>query len=217
MNPMMMGHGNFLIDLIFNLLFVIVSFVIFYKTKEIYELTKYNGIKYFRYSFLFLGIGYFFRASTLLLRLFVDNFFMKNHFCTRLFWAFPINFFGILAIFYLFLSLDSKKGFSEKYEYLIYLFALLVSLLFYLTHSYNMLIIIQLLSLILVIVIHVFKNRNNIQKMFVIYSLLLVFWILNLFLMLPVKIFSLYTIVFVQIVSLTIMLYIFFKVFKWIK
>ena len=36
---------------------VIVNFAIYYRTKEVYELTEHRGIKYFRNGFLFLGIA----------------------------------------------------------------------------------------------------------------------------------------------------------------
>lgn len=51
------------IELVFSLIVITTCFVIFFKTKEIYELTEYKGIKYFRYTFVFLGLSYIFRIG----------------------------------------------------------------------------------------------------------------------------------------------------------
>ncbi|MDD3264016.1 MAG: hypothetical protein PHT94_03925 [Candidatus Nanoarchaeia archaeon] len=211
----MMG-GNFIVDIIFNILFVTFSFIIFFKTKEMYELTKYRGIKYFRYSFLFLGLGYLIRALTGIFRFGLKNIFSQYHFPMRFFWAFPINFLGILAIFYLFLSIDWKFNYNEKNDYLIYILALLLSIIFYLTKSYYIIILFQILSLIVVVIFHIIKNRKSPKKMFITYSFLLMLWILNLFLIFPERIFSLTTMIIIQSISLIIMSYIFIKVIKWI-
>jgi hypothetical protein len=46
------------IESIFSLVVILASFIIYFKTKEIYELSEHKGLKYFRYVFLFFGITY---------------------------------------------------------------------------------------------------------------------------------------------------------------
>ena len=44
------------VELITTIFACVISFIIYFKTKELYELTSHKGIKYFRYAFLFFGI-----------------------------------------------------------------------------------------------------------------------------------------------------------------
>lgn len=212
---MLFNHGNLIIDLIMNFIFVILAFIIFYKTKEMYKLTRYKGIKYFRYSFLFLGLAYFFRAFSLLIRYF---FFINiaGKFSSFFLWTIPISFFGILSMLYLFLSLDWKRFINKDNEYLLYLFAFVFSIIFFVTRSHFILLILQSLILLLVIIFHILKNRKNVQKMFFLYSLLLIFWIFNLIIMLPKRIFPYFVFLAIQIFSLIIIMYILIKVLNWV-
>ena len=45
-------------DMFCSLIIVIASFWVFLRTKEFYELSAHEGLKYFRYSFLFFGISF---------------------------------------------------------------------------------------------------------------------------------------------------------------
>lgn len=56
------------VEFLYSLIAAILLFVIYFKTAEIYNLTKHKGIRYFRDAFLFFGIAHVFR--------FMSNFFM---------------------------------------------------------------------------------------------------------------------------------------------
>jgi len=58
-----------IIEFIYTSLIVLLCFYVDYKTKEIYELTKHKGIKYFRNAFLFFGLSYGLRFMVLILQL----------------------------------------------------------------------------------------------------------------------------------------------------
>ncbi len=49
------------VELGYTLIVVFICFIIYFKTREIYDLTKYEGIEYFRNTFLFFGLAYIFR------------------------------------------------------------------------------------------------------------------------------------------------------------
>ena len=89
---------------------VIINFAIYFKTKEIYELTEHKGIKYFREGFLFLAIanilGFFVRA--LWRDLIWKNSSSLSHiiFFICIFIAVCVYFLGLLNLFY---SLTWKK------------------------------------------------------------------------------------------------------------
>ena len=48
-------------ELIYSFVIILCSLLIYFETKELYELSSHKGIKYFRRSFLFFGIAYFVR------------------------------------------------------------------------------------------------------------------------------------------------------------
>ena len=47
-----------IIEFMFSLVAIAACFIVYFKTKEIYELSEHKGIKYFRNAFLFFGITY---------------------------------------------------------------------------------------------------------------------------------------------------------------
>lgn len=49
------------IELIYSLIVIISCSIIHFRTKELYELSSYKGIKYFRNAFLFFGLAFFAR------------------------------------------------------------------------------------------------------------------------------------------------------------
>ena len=59
---------DFMFDIISSLVIVISCFIIYAKTRELYDLSSYKGIKYFRNTFLFFGITYFIRFLLHILR-----------------------------------------------------------------------------------------------------------------------------------------------------
>ena len=67
LNPMRFFNPIRLIpELIYTTIIVIFCYLIYHKTKEIYNLTKYKGIHYFRNTFLFFALAY---ASRFILHL----------------------------------------------------------------------------------------------------------------------------------------------------
>ena len=50
-------------ELIYSFVIVVCSLMIYYATKEVYELSSYKWIRYFRQAFLFFSLAYFFRYS----------------------------------------------------------------------------------------------------------------------------------------------------------
>jgi hypothetical protein len=50
-----------ILETVFTLVALVLGLLIYFKTKESYELTKHPGIRYFRDAFLFLGLSYLLR------------------------------------------------------------------------------------------------------------------------------------------------------------
>lgn len=76
--PPLFAGPLFWAEIIFSLIVVITCTLIYFKTKELYDLSSYKGIKYFGNAFLFFGIAF---LSRLVLRLFaIISFGTRNPF-----------------------------------------------------------------------------------------------------------------------------------------
>ena len=49
---------RFAVEIIYTLLIVVLCFLVYFRTKNIFDLTKHRGIQYFRNAFLFFGLAY---------------------------------------------------------------------------------------------------------------------------------------------------------------
>ena len=65
-----LGIGS---EIIYSFVIIVCSLMIYFATKELYELSKHKGIKYFRLSFLFFAIAYFFRSFIKIVLFYFDK------------------------------------------------------------------------------------------------------------------------------------------------
>jgi len=160
--------------------------MIYYATKELYELTKHKGIKYFRLSFLFFALAYFFRSFIKII-LFYFN---KQEIRTIIpvfgnLTLFIFIYLSVMAIFFLFYSVMYKKWKQKYIYYLSHIIAITISLI--MTLSGFPLPLYLLLNLLLLIFIaftvytayHQSKKKKSLN-LYVVYLLLSIFWIFNI-------------------------------------
>jgi hypothetical protein len=163
--------------------------MIYYSTKEVYELSAYKGIKYFRISFLLFAIAYFFRSFIKLLLVYfgASRIIDINMRFIGSITLFLFMFFGSLAVFYLVYSLICKKW-SEKSGLLLsvfYFLSIILSFIIITTREINIFIVVSVIILAIAIFgIYIThqqsKEKKKKSKMHIIYTLLFVFWILNI-------------------------------------
>ena len=184
-NLMSMGFGA---ELIYSFVIIVCSLMIYFGTKELYELSSYKGIKYFRLSFLFFAVAYFFRSFIKFVLVYF-NIREIHDFLPILFFGnltlFVFMYFSSLAIFYLLYSVMWKKWGDKKSRlYLFYLIAFIVS--FAVVFSRNSWIYLGVNIALFIITLAVVsiskkdkgkKKRNNLHT---IYLLLSFFLILNI-------------------------------------
>ena len=209
-----MGWG---IEFIYTAIIVFFCFLIYYMTRDMYKLTKHEGIHLFRNTFLFFGLAYIFRLVLNLILLGDITFdFIQSP--REIMPAFMVvtTFFSTMAIFFLTYSTLWKR-IKSKYLILIsYLIVAIISILPFFTRSHYIVVLLQLLLLIFaVIMIYIRKARHI--KIRVLYLLILVFWLLNFFFVgrrgfLPFEIKLLF-----QIASIGVFYLIYRKVSKWTK
>ncbi len=179
-------------EILYSFIIIACSLMIYFGTKELYELSSHKGIKYFRQAFLFFALAYFFRSFIKFTLIYFD---IKQiiDFSPRAFYfglgqitLFIFMYFSAMAIFYLLYSVlwKKEKGKSNK----IYLFHLLAFIVAISTILFrNPLAHLGINLLLFLFVIFTFyiskkqtKKVKRKQNLHIIYTLLFLFWAINL-------------------------------------
>jgi len=183
------------------------SLWIYFKTWGLQTLTGHKGIKYFRLTFLFLGIAY---ATRLLLRLLIITSGWRGAVTMAL-----VGYFSTMAFFYMLYSTLWKRTSSKLIMHFANLFAIGLAIGAAILRSPSLLSVIQLALILSALVIGGYKKKFS--KIRVIYLLLLVLWALNLSQIgykrfLPVQI----NIAF-HAMSVVVLFFVYYRVSKWTK
>lgn len=216
---LLQGAGT---ELIYSFVIIICSLMIYYSTREMYELSSYKGIKYFRQAFLFFAVAYFFRSFIKILLVYfgtsriID---LNPRFMGPL-TLFIFMFFGSLAVFYLVYSLMWKKwnGKSKIILGIFYILSIIISFIIITTRQVEIFVGISIFILAVAIfglyITHKqSKNKKKKSNIAIIYTLLFVFWIFNIIEVLIPSVFQFYKIL-IYLASLGIFLAILYKVLK---
>ena len=211
-------------ELFYSFVIIVCSLMIYFGTKELYELSSYKGIKYFRQSFLFFAIAYFFRSFIKFVVIYFNikgiiEFSPITFRATGVITQLLFMYFSSMAIFYLLYSVMWKKWNGNSYKiYLFHWLALIISIVSVL--SRNPLVFLGLNIFLFLIVIFVvytsYQNKKNKRKghnLYLIYLLLSVFWILNIIDTLIPRFFQGFQL-FIYIISTGVFLLIMYKVIK---
>lgn len=214
-----LGFGT---EIIYSFVIILCSLIIYFGTKELYELSSYKGIKYFRQAFLFFAIAYFFRSFIKFISIYFNNnqlFDISPRLMFGPLTLFIFIYFSTMAIFYLLYSVMWKKwnGNSKKI-YLFHILAFMISTITILSRSILVYLGLNIFLLLLVIfIVSLAYNSSDYKRkghnMYVIYVLLLLFWILNIFdIMVPNFLDNIKLIIYLA--SCSVFLMIFYKVVK---
>ncbi|HEY9204357.1 MAG TPA: hypothetical protein VIO58_00420 [Candidatus Methanoperedens sp.] len=218
----MIDPAKLAVELGYTLIVVLICFMIYFKTREIYDLTKYEGINYFRMTFLFFGLAYIFRFMDILAMLIRQTFESSSLLDTFRIFPFPLvinGYFSTLAILSLTYSLIWKKLHIENTLLLFNVIAILISSIALISRSPFLLILAQAALLIFTIIMacYIYIKSKDFSQLFILYILFVLFWIVNLlplgpqiFLPFEVQIVS-------EAISIALIGIIYYKVAKWTK
>ncbi|MFH1399870.1 MAG: hypothetical protein ABIG95_07240 [Candidatus Woesearchaeota archaeon] len=173
------------LEAVYSAVVIALCVFIYLRTKELYDLTRHEGIRYFRNTFLYFAVAYFFRFLFFPLQIVNLRYHLiyprMLHFLTLLL----TTYFSIVAIFSLSLSILWKLNKSKHSELLIHGAAIILGVLVYMTGSAMILIAAQIAVFGFVIGFSLNKLKESksrlLSSLHLIYLLLFVFWILNLF------------------------------------
>jgi hypothetical protein len=219
---MMFDPTRFGIEIVFSLLIIAICILIYFKTKEIYDLSKHKGIRFFRNTFLFFSLAYLFRIL-----------FLSIHF-SGIFWEFhnmrtirfiPLTIVGLfssLAIVSLTLSIIWKKNSSKTIEYLMYVLVAIITIGSILYKSPFTILFLELILFIFAITISMVglwqkKKKNHLPNLIFIYALLFLSWLVSIFTIATPNMATFGAPTISYIISIAIFIIIFLKVRRWTK
>ncbi|MCK9568153.1 hypothetical protein M0R72_04340 [Candidatus Pacearchaeota archaeon] len=179
------GSGT---ELIYSFVIMLCSLMVFFGTKQIYELSSHKGIKYFRIAFLLFAAAYFFRYF---IKFFLI-FFNVSSIHDLSFWlldptgkltTFAFMYLSSISVFYLLYSVMWKKWGNNKKIYLVHVAAILISLISIMSRDGTYLLFVNLFLFVIVSIIFYIAHKNSKKKkhtFYFVYMLLVFFWFLNI-------------------------------------
>ena len=207
-------------ELVFTLIAVAFCFRFFLKTRESYDLTKHEGIRFFRDMFLFFGLSYALRfifGLTLASRIAFDIF-IPRHLLMPVFML-PLSYFSTMAIMFMLFS-STWKRFEIKNAVLIgHVIAILLSLVAFMTRSPLVLLILQSVLLVIAVIagFSFTKSHKKFSQVRILYLLTAGLWLINLWVIDSRHPFPPGVDLFFQLVCVGVFILIDRKISKWVR
>lgn len=182
------GPLEFESEIIYSFVIIVCSLMIYFGTKELYELSSYKGINYFRKAFLFFALAYFFRSFIKFVIVYFGAREIMEILPAYYFGAitlFVFMYFSAMAVFYLLYSVMWKKWSNEPNRiYLFHGLALIIAAITTVTRSplirFGMNFLLFLFVAVVAYYAHTEANSKKGHGLYAIYLLLLLFWIFNI-------------------------------------
>jgi hypothetical protein len=214
MPPPMHPYG-FVLETVFTVIAVAFCWLIYFRTRETYELTQHRGIRYFRDAFLFFGLSYLVRfvLGIVLLSMIALDFFMPRGPLMPLL-LLPLGYFSSMGIMFLLFSLMHKSFKGERPVLLGHLIAIAVSVTAFLTRSHFILLWLQCALLSVVVILSIVQARKF-SSTRVLYLLVALLWLINLLIIENRRPFPPGLEVVFQLVSVIVFIMIYRKAAKW--
>ncbi len=209
-NPAFLG-----IEFVYSAIVVFLCIFVYLKTKEMYALTKYKGIQYFRIAFLFFGLAYASRFIFYIIQFSIISF---DIFVPRKI-LFPasfalVSYFSTIALAFLVYSTFWKRLNYKHFILFSNVIALIVVLISHLTRSPLMVALVQLPILGFVLFVNYRKKKNHTKYLYLLLSL---FWILNLLVIHSRRLIPFEWKIVLQVLSIGVFAYLIYRVVKWVK
>ncbi len=174
-------------EILYSFIIIACSLMIYFGTKELYELSSHKGIKYFRLAFLFFAFAYFSRSF---IKFIITSFDIKiiSDISPRALGAvfgtitiFIFMYFSAMAIFYLLYSVMWKKW-KSKTIYNFHALALIMASATVILRTPLIYLAINLILLFFVTLTYYISRKQSHKKnsLHIIYILLFIFWTINI-------------------------------------
>lgn len=205
----------FAIELTYSLVIIILCLFIYLKTKQFFNLTKHKGIYHFRKTFLYLSIAILTRLILRSIHIFLH---LHRH-PIHLFMLVLIGYSSTMAIVSLFMSIAWRKIHFHHLELVSNLIALIISLFALLFKEPLIIMLTQAIIIIITALISfkLSKHSKKFSKLFAIYLLMLLFWLISLSPLSQRRFLPIEFVLITYIFSIIIFAIIFYKVQRQLK
>ncbi|MBT6735338.1 hypothetical protein HN706_03110 [Candidatus Woesearchaeota archaeon] len=216
------GFGT---EIIYSFIIISCSLMIYFGTKDLYELSEHKGIKYFRLTFLFFALAYFFRSFIKFVLIYFNSGQIRDIYSGIFYFGlgkitlFIFMYFSSMAIFYLLYSVMWKKwARNSKKIYLFHLLAFAIAISTIIFRNHSVYLCVNFLLLIFVVFTYYISRKQINQKkrkhnLHIIYTLIFFFWIINILDILIPNFFQTFQL-FIYLASSGIFLIMLYKVLK---
>ena len=167
---------RFVPEFLYAAIILFTCLFVYFKTREMFELSRYRGIQHFRNAFLFFGLAYASRFVFVLFQLSLIT--LDYRFPRRLFFPFSgvlVAYFSTMALFYLAYSVGWKGLDYKKFLAWSNVIAVGIAVIAFVTRSPHLIWLVQLPILGFAL----YSARK--AKHRVLYFLIGLFWLLSLF------------------------------------
>lgn len=207
-------------ELIFTLIAVAFCFRFYLKTKESFDLTKHEGIRFFRDMFLFFGLSYALRFvfGLILASKVAFDIFIPRHLLMPVF-ILPLSYVSTMAILFMLLS-STWKRFENKHLLVIcHAVAIVLSIVAFLTRSPLVLLVLQSILLLIAVIagLAFTKSHKKFSQVRVLYLLTAGLWLINLWVIDSRHPFPPGVDMFFQLICVGVFILIDRKVSKWVR
>jgi hypothetical protein len=208
-------------ELIYSFVIIACSLIVYHATKEMYELSSYKGIKFFRHAFLFFAIAYFSRyfIQFILVSLSLNSILEFSPFFIGWISLLVFLYSSSMAIFSLLHSIMWKKwGDSKSRSLLFHFLAIVIALVGLSVRGAEMYLLLNVIILgfacfVLFVAYKDSKKKNKEKSLFIIYLLLSIFWVLNIIDILLPSFLELFQLI-IYLISISLFMAILYKVLK---
>jgi len=173
-------------EAVYFLIITCLCLIIYFMTKDIYNLSKHKGIYHFRNIFLYFSFAYLLRLINILLMSSREFFNIARPGTLYPLSMFLFSYFSTMAILSVITTLLMKnlKIKESRLNLVLHTIALISSFIVLVTRSHPILMLIQIVILF-VSIIFVIKGKHKrlVSQNKLTFGLLFIFWILNLFIL----------------------------------
>ncbi|MBW3002344.1 hypothetical protein KY338_04235 [Candidatus Woesearchaeota archaeon] len=219
MPPMFHNPIWFATELIYTLIVLFLCFLIYFKTKEIYDLTKHKGISYFRNTFLFFGLAYVFRFIFSLIRMtdrWIGTIYIPRGAMMPIMILFTA-YFSTMALLFLIYSTIWKRFSSRDFFIAANILAVLIAVAAALSPPIFLITQAVLLVVAIVLSLVLRSKKAKFSRTALLYFLMFAFWIISLILVVPGRVLGFEIRIALEVISIALFGIIYYKVSKWTK
>lgn len=214
----LVDQTRLVIGLGYTIIIVFLCLLIYLKTKEIYDLTDHKGIYYFRNTFLFLGFAYLFRFTFMSFLLTKITFDVYHPIALFMIFSLVLSgYCSTMAILSLTYSTIRKKLPLKNFTLTSNVIAISISVVTLVSRLPFFLMLSQAVLLIFTVSYLLYNKSWKISQLFILYFMLFLFWILDLFALGSMKHLQFEITIVLQILSIAVIGIIYYKVVKWIR